>query len=117
MSISQLRRREYERDHSTVIVLQLPVGGPLLAALDAEARRPAHEHHPPGWVATATSPSTLSVPEAAAQLGISRSHAYDLVRAKELPHLRLGRRIVIPRAQLEAWILDHGERVEALETG
>jgi excisionase family DNA binding protein len=43
----------------------------------------------------------LSVPEAAALLGRSRALAYDLVARKELPSLRLGRRIVVPRAALE----------------
>ncbi len=43
----------------------------------------------------------VSVPDAAALLGISRAHAYQLVARGELPHLRLGRRIVIPRAALE----------------
>ena len=40
--------------------------------------------------------------EAAAILGISRSTAYELVKAGELPALRLGRRIVIPTHALVA---------------
>jgi len=43
----------------------------------------------------------LSVEEAAGLLGISRSLAYELAARGELPVLRLGRRIVIPRAGLE----------------
>lgn len=43
----------------------------------------------------------LSVTEAAAALGISRAHAYELVARGELPSLRLGRRIVVPRRGLE----------------
>ena len=43
----------------------------------------------------------LTVTEAAAVLGISRTHAYELVARGELPALRLGRRIVIPRRSLE----------------
>lgn len=42
-------------------------------------------------------PMTLSVGQAASALGISRALAYELVRRGELPQLRLGRRIVIPR--------------------
>lgn len=42
----------------------------------------------------------VSVEEAAALLGISRDLAYDLVRRNELPSVRLGRRVVVPRAQL-----------------
>ena len=44
----------------------------------------------------------MSVPDAAEALGISRAHAYELVARGELPHLRLGRRIVIPYAALES---------------
>ena len=44
---------------------------------------------------------TLSVDEAAALLGISRALAYELVARRELPSLRLGRRIVVPRRALE----------------
>jgi excisionase family DNA binding protein len=38
-----------------------------------------------------------SVEEAAQLLGVSRAHAYELVARNELPHLRLGRRIVVPK--------------------
>jgi excisionase family DNA binding protein len=44
----------------------------------------------------------LSVSEAAGLLGISRGLAYELVARGELPSLRLGRRIVVPRRALEA---------------
>jgi excisionase family DNA binding protein len=43
----------------------------------------------------------LSVTEAAGLLGISRGLAYELVARGELPSLRLGRRIVVPRRALE----------------
>lgn len=49
----------------------------------------------------------LSVTEVAAALGISRTHAYELVARGELPSLRLGRRIVVPRRGLER-LLDAG---------
>lgn len=45
---------------------------------------------------------TLTVEEAAALLGISRGLTYELVRRGELPVLRLGRRLVIPRKALQA---------------
>ncbi len=47
---------------------------------------------------------TVSVEEAAVLLGISRALAYDLVRRGELPHLRLGRRVVVPRKALEEFV-------------
>ena len=43
----------------------------------------------------------LSVEEAAALLGISRDLAYDLVTRGDLPSVRLGRRLVVPRRALE----------------
>lgn len=43
---------------------------------------------------------TMTVEEAAEILGISRNLAYDLVAADQIPNLRLGRRIVVPRAAL-----------------
>jgi excisionase family DNA binding protein len=50
-------------------------------------------------------PLVVSVPDAAVLLGISRAHAYELVARGELPHLRLGRRVVIPRAALESLLV------------
>lgn len=49
---------------------------------------------------------TLSVSEAAEMLGISRALAYTLVRSEHIPSLRLGRRIVVPRAALQH-LVDH----------
>jgi len=46
----------------------------------------------------------LTVPEAARLLRISRNLAYELVAQGRLPHIRLGRRILIPRFGLEQWI-------------
>ncbi len=44
---------------------------------------------------------TVTVEEAAALLGISRAFAYLLVARNELPSLKLGRRVVIPRRALD----------------
>lgn len=46
----------------------------------------------------------LKVPEAAKLLRISRNLAYDLVARGELPSVRLGRIIRVPRRGLEDWI-------------
>lgn len=45
-------------------------------------------------------PLTLTVEQAAKLLGIGRSTAYELVHTGEIPSLRLGRRIVVPRVRL-----------------
>lgn len=47
----------------------------------------------------------LSVEEAGALLGLSRDLAYDLVARNELPAVRLGRRLVVPRRALEETLL------------
>jgi excisionase family DNA binding protein len=47
---------------------------------------------------------TVSIEEAAGLLGISRALAYELVRRGELPRLRLGRRVVIPRKALREFV-------------
>jgi excisionase family DNA binding protein len=49
---------------------------------------------------------TLTVPQAAEVLGISRALAYELVARGELPALRLGRRVVVPRRALERFVDD-----------
>jgi excisionase family DNA binding protein len=47
---------------------------------------------------------TYSVEEVAAQLGVSRGLAYELARRGEIPVLKLGRRMVIPRAAFDEWL-------------
>jgi excisionase family DNA binding protein len=47
------------------------------------------------------------VEEAAALLGIGRRTAYKAVAAGELPALRLGNRLVVPRAKLHALLGIH----------
>jgi len=43
----------------------------------------------------------ITVPEAAEMLGISRNFAYDLVKQKQLPVVKFGKRLLIPRLALE----------------
>jgi excisionase family DNA binding protein len=43
----------------------------------------------------------ISVPEAARMLGVSRNFCYDLVKQKQLPVIRFGKRILIPKIALE----------------
>jgi excisionase family DNA binding protein len=46
----------------------------------------------------------LSISETASLLGISRSSAYELARRGELPTMQLGRRRVVPRSALAAFV-------------
>jgi excisionase family DNA binding protein len=43
----------------------------------------------------------ITVPEAAVMLGISRNFAYELARRGELPVIKFGKRLLIPRVALE----------------
>ena len=45
--------------------------------------------------------ATLSVRETAARLGISKNVAYEAVRRGEIPSIRLGGRILIPKVALD----------------
>ena len=49
-------------------------------------------------------PLMLSVPEVAAVLSISRAGAYELVKGKEFPALKIGSRIVVPKEKFIAWV-------------
>lgn len=44
-----------------------------------------------------------TVEEAASMLGISRGTAYQLVRTNEIPHIRLGKRYLIPKVSFDHW--------------
>jgi len=45
--------------------------------------------------------ATFSVDEAAKFLGLSRWATYEGIKNKEIPTVRIGRRLLIPRAALE----------------
>ncbi len=44
---------------------------------------------------------TLSVHEASNLLGLGRGSVYEAIRTGQIPSIRVGRRILIPRAALE----------------
>jgi excisionase family DNA binding protein len=44
---------------------------------------------------------TITVEEAAKELGISRALAYEMARIGKLPTLRFGRRLVVPRRAVD----------------
>jgi excisionase family DNA binding protein len=50
-----------------------------------------------------TSPrcKTYSVPQAAEVLGIGRNQAYEAIRRGEIPAVRIGNRLLVPRLALE----------------
>ena len=54
-------------------------------------------------------PLMLSVPEVGEVLGISRASAYELVRSKGFPKVKIGNRIVVPKDRFIQWIEDQTE--------
>jgi excisionase family DNA binding protein len=48
--------------------------------------------------------ATLTVGEVAMCLGINLPRAYLLVKEPGFPAMRIGRRILVPRAELETWL-------------
>ncbi len=49
-------------------------------------------------------PAVLTVEEAAVALRIGRSAAYEAVRTGDIPHVRIGKLIRIPRVALMEWL-------------
>jgi excisionase family DNA binding protein len=47
---------------------------------------------------------TFTVTEAAVLLGVSRNAAYEAIRRGEIPAIRIGRRILIPRSRLDDFL-------------
>ncbi len=53
---------------------------------------------------------TYSVAEAAVAAGISERHLRALLAAGQIPCVRLGRRVVLIRTQLETWLREQSAR-------
>ncbi len=48
-----------------------------------------------------TNSMTISVPEAAERLGVSRNLAYDAARRGDIPTIKIGKRLLVPVAAFE----------------
>ena len=53
---------------------------------------------------------TLSVPEAAALIGVSASKMYEIVRIQGFPAIRVGKRVLVSAKKLEAWLDEMTEK-------
>jgi excisionase family DNA binding protein len=60
----------------------------------------------PGHVHAEQLPPALSVKRAAHLAGIGRATLYNLVNANQVPHKRIGTRIIIPTRLFLAWLED-----------
>ena len=59
----------------------------------------------PGAVAPVEDRLVFTVEEVAQLLGISRSFAYDAVQSGGIPSMRIGKRILVPKAALHRFLL------------
>ena len=61
---------------------------------------------------------TYSPGDLARLLGIARNGVYSALRSGKIPHIRIGRRFVIPRAAVDAWLASpNGGRAEHSRSG
>jgi len=47
---------------------------------------------------------TITASEAAKLLGLSEWSVYDLARRREIPHVRIGRRVLFRRSSILGWL-------------
>ena len=55
-------------------------------------------------------PLFLNAEKLAKVLGVSISSAYELMHEKDFPSVRIGKRFIVPREDLKAWIENYVER-------
>lgn len=53
---------------------------------------------------------TMKVKEVAGYLGVHTDMIYALVKQKQIPHVRLGSRILFTEASIQSWIKDQEEQ-------
>lgn len=53
---------------------------------------------------------TLSVPEAADALGVSRARMYQIIKIKGFPTVQVGKRLLVSVKGLERWVEDQAEK-------
>lgn len=58
---------------------------------------------------------TLTVKETAQMLGLSRNSVYQGIATGEIPHIKVGKRILIPRLALERILAEAGSKAAAVD--
>jgi excisionase family DNA binding protein len=76
-----------------------------LALPDTDSGGTSGDDRSAGVITTGPDRLTLTVEEAAATLGISRASGYEAVRRGEIPAIRIGRRVLVPRVALDRLLL------------
>ncbi len=52
-------------------------------------------------------PLYLNADTVAKLFGISLSSAYELMKEKDFPSVRIGKRLIVPKENLQAWVNAH----------
>ena len=60
-------------------------------------------------------PQIMNVKEVSAFLGIPQSTTYDLMHRADFPTLRINTRLLVSRANLLKWMLEHTNGTEAAD--
>jgi excisionase family DNA binding protein len=63
------------------------------------------DHRSSGAPQTLLSEPLLTAEEVAALLRVPRSTVYELMRTRRLPHIKVGRRTLFVRVDLDAWVV------------
>lgn len=58
--------------------------------------------------------AVYTVMEAAALLGLGRNSTYERINRGEIPSIRLGKRLLVPKAALERMLGDAGARISGV---
>lgn len=45
-----------------------------------------------------------TIKEAAEMLGLSKSRLYEMVQFDEIPHMRIGGKVLLPKKEFESWL-------------
>jgi len=54
-------------------------------------------------------PTYSSVDDLAREIGLSRHACYQAIKKGIIPHIRIGRRIILPRAAISEWLKNAGK--------
>jgi excisionase family DNA binding protein len=74
--------------------------------MEQSARIPRAAHRK--QLRSASAPTYASVDDLAREIGVSRHACYEGIKKGVIPHIRIGRRIVLPKAAIAEWLKTAG---------
>jgi excisionase family DNA binding protein len=76
------------------------------------SKRPELDSHPSSSESTYRSVAAL-----ATDIGLSERSTRSALRRGEIPHIRVGRRFILPKAAIAEWLRTAGRSLELAQTG